>query len=116
MKDFRLNAQHDIEIVNGDFSFVDDKELLRQRVEMLLGTNQGENVLDEDEGIDFKVLLSKTSDEETIRSEIQSALEQLDEGFDIEDFSCVREGRTLVVNFKATDSNGESVESEYVYE
>ncbi|MCM1544697.1 MAG: hypothetical protein NC110_05290 [Ruminococcus sp.] len=116
MRDIKLNSEHDIVINNHDIALVDDNELLRQKVEMLLGTNRGENYLDDEEGIDFQTLLNKNIDETLIRSEFQNALQQIDESFVIDEFVCSKVGRELTVTFRASNSNGETVGGDYQYE
>jgi phage baseplate assembly protein W len=49
----------DIVIKNGEIQMISGANLLKQTVEMILNTNQGEWWLDPDEGINFNNILGK---------------------------------------------------------
>ena len=51
-------------------------------------------------------------DENIVRSEIEQAIEQVDDTLTIDDFSCVfeKDERKLKVNFTAKNSKGDTVE------
>ena len=58
MKGFSTNDDGDV-IVNSSIEMVTDEELLRQKIQRVLGTNKGEWSYDTEEGIDFSVVLRK---------------------------------------------------------
>lgn len=102
-------------VLDTTIQMVEGDELLRQKVERVLGTNKGEWSYDEDEGIDFTAILRKNPDEDEIRATIQEALTKIDETLTIIEFSLSLRGREATIRFKAV--NGEEVEvgGEYTY-
>ena len=111
MKGFMI-ANGDLVIDNNEISTASDAELIRQTIQSIISTNKGEWLLDEEEGIDFDIVLGvKEVDSAVVKSEIQHALEQVDEKLTIEEFSCEYEKgtRRLNVHFKAKNANGEEV-------
>ena len=105
----------DVVINKTTIEMVSDSELLRQKVERVIGTNQGEWSYDTKEGINFKVVLCKNPDEGEIRATIEEALKRIDETFTITDFSLTMKGRIAEIHFKAANSNGEEVGGVYSY-
>jgi hypothetical protein len=55
-------------------------------------------------------------DVDIVRNEIQQGLLQIDSSFIIDDFSCQVNGRDLIVNFSAHNSDGEIVEVNNVWD
>ena len=109
MKSFKLERVSpskgaDIVIFGGKIQFVSGNDLLRQTVETVIGTNNGEWFLDPDEGINFKAILCKSPNMDEVRSEIQKGLLQVDSSLFIQSFEYDVEQRTLNVRFAA--SNG----------
>ena len=49
----------DLSITNNEIDMVDGNELTVQTITQVLSTNKGEWLFDEDEGIDFDVVLGK---------------------------------------------------------
>ena len=104
-------------VVGKTIEIVDGNELIRQKIERVLGTNLGEWSYDPEEGIDFRVILKKNYDEAEIRATIEQALTRLEEPtFTISEFSIETNGRTAKIKFKAANNAGEEVGGEYYYD
>ena len=114
MKGFSVQ-NGDVIVNKTDIEMVDGSELLRQKVELVIGTNKGEWEYDKDEGIDFRVLLCKNPDEDEIRAEIADALTRLDDTFSITEFSMNIADRHANISFKAVNGEGEEVGGSYTY-
>lgn len=115
MKGFHLDDKGDVIMKNGDIEMIDGNELLRQTVQKVMSTNNGEWFLNEDEGIDFHVLLTKSPDADAVRGEIVDALLQVDDTFVLQSFSMERVERTLKVKFSAVNDDGNEVGGEVDY-
>lgn len=117
MKGFALDKNGDVIIENNKIKIVNGKELIRQNVQTVLGTNKNEWFLNIDEGIDFNNILGKKKDDEIIRNEILQGLQQVDSSFVLETFNCEldRKNRKLTIDFKAKNSDGETVEGSSEY-
>ena len=102
-------------VVGETIEMVDGAELLKQKVERVIGTNLGEWSYDKEEGIDFRALLVKNPDEAEIRATIEAALVRIDETLAITEFEMYLDKRTAVINFKAVNDKGEEVGGEYTY-
>lgn len=113
MKGFSM-ADGDV-IVNKTIEMVEDSELLRQKVERVLGTNLGEWIYDVQEGIDFSVVLCKNPNKDEIRATIEQALTHIDDTLTLTDFDLIMEGRKATITFKAIDSDGEEMGVTYTY-
>ena len=100
---------------NGDvvigkmIELVEDDELLRQKVSLVLSTNRGEWAYDTDEGISFPLLFRKNPDEGEIMETIEEALKKIDESFVLTEFSLTMKGRAATINFKAVNNDGVEV-------
>lgn len=114
MKGFSTNDVGDV-IVNKSIEMVTDTELLRQKVQRVLGTNKGEWSYDTEEGIDFSVVLRKNPDEDEIRATIEEALVRIDETFVITSFGLIMDGRKANINFEAVNADGVKVAEGYTY-
>lgn len=73
MKGFKLTSSGDVEIKNNQIQMIEGSELLRQKVECVLGTNKGEWFLNPDEGINFRNILGKRT---PVQEQSNKALEQ----------------------------------------
>lgn len=102
-------------VVDTTIQMVEGDELLRQKVERVLGTNKGEWSYDEDEGIDFPAVLRKNPDEDEIRATIQDALTKIDETLTITEFSLSLRKREATIKFQAVNGEGVEVGGEYTY-
>lgn len=116
IKGFKLNKDGDVVINNGLVAIVDGNKLLRQTVETVLGTNNGEWRLNPDEGINFDYIITKSPDFDVIRSEIIGGLLQVDSSFVLDDYSYNfdKNKRTLNITFKATSKTG-TISGNYSY-
>lgn len=102
-------------VVDKTIEMVDGYELLRQKVELVIGTNKGEWSYDVEEGIDFPVVLRKNPDADEIRATIEEALTRIDDTFAITEFGMTLKGREATISFRAVNGDGEEVGGEYTY-
>lgn len=111
MRGFKLTQAGDVEIRNNKIQMIADDELTRQTIQYLLSTNKGEWFGDESQGINFRNLLGKNVEDDTVKSEILDGLMQIEQSFAITDFSTERnaETRKLDVKFTATTADEETV-------
>lgn len=109
MKDFKLE-NGDTCIKNNDIVFVSGDDLLRQKIEQILGTNKKEWSFDEEEGIPFAELLTKQLDEDRVEDAIQSTLLQVDESLELDELEIETKERTAKINFTVKKRNGETLE------
>lgn len=114
MKGFKL-VNGDINIEGGKIRFIEGNELIKQTVQSVLGTNNREWFLNENEGIDFRKILIKNPNYDVIRSEIIKGLKQVDESFEILDYENILNGRSLYIKFTAINSSNEKIEGGYTY-
>lgn len=96
-------------VVGKTIEMVEGTELLQQKVERVLGTNQGEWNYDAEEGIDFSVILRKNPDDAEIRVEIEQALIRIDETFVVTEYNRSMNGRSASIAFKAVNGKGQEV-------
>ena len=108
MKDLKIK-DGDLVLNNGDIGMVSDKELLVQKVELLLATMQGEWFLDEEEGINRELIFVKENnlDEDMLQDAVYQVLMQVDETFELDEFSADYVNRNLTINFKAHNDTDE---------
>lgn len=119
MTGFALDKNNDVIIENNQINMVNGAELISQTLRTVIGTNCGEWCLNENEGISLKSFLGKTApDEETVRSELEQGLLQIDSSLVLTDFSMDfdSKNRTLSVKFTAENGDGESVEVNNIFE
>lgn len=109
MKEFKLE-NGDICIKNNDIVLISDDNLLRQKIEQVLGTNLGEWSFDEEEGIPFSELITKQLDEDRVEDAIQSTLIQVDESLELDELTIEIEKRTAKIHFTVKKNNGEILE------
>lgn len=118
MKGFALDENGDVLIENNEISIVVGDSLLQQKVWTVLHTNLGEWFFDWNQGIDFSNILSKGTNEELIRYEIERGLSQVDSSFVITEFSYEADmiRRKAKVTFKAQIESGEKVGGELTWD
>lgn len=109
LKDFSLDSNGDIIIRNNDIQLISDKNLTIQKIRMVLGTNKGEWLFNESEGINFGVMLVKNPNEDQILDTVLDGLRQIDETFNITSYSFKTIQRRLILTFTATNENGEEI-------
>lgn len=100
-------------IVAKTIEMCSDAELLRQKVERVLATNQGEWSYDTKEGIHFPTVLRKNYNENDIRATIEHALLKVDETFTLLEFSMGVVKRKASIKIKAVNADGVEVEGVY---
>ncbi len=117
MTGFALDKNNDILIQNNQIQMVNSEELTKQTMRTVVGTNKGEWCLNENEGINFKNILGKNTDEEIIKNEIEQGLSQIDSSFVITSFAMNFDSSTrkLSVDFQAKNSENEAVEIENTF-
>lgn len=102
-------------IVTRTIELAEDPELLRQKVERVIGTALGEWAYDPQEGIDRSVVICKNPSEEKIRATIEDALLHLDDTFSITAFELKMDGRKATVTFTAVNSDSQEIGGTYTY-
>lgn len=110
IKGFKLDDKGDVVIVNNQIQMVEDNDLLLQKVRTVLNTNKGEWWLNENEGINFRCMLTKNPNYDEIRDNIKLGLLQVDDTFQLLSFEHWTEGRKLYIKFTATNSSGQTIE------
>lgn len=109
MKDLQIDkVTGDLVINKNDLSYVKDDALIRQKAQLVLGTNKTEWEYDANEGIDFFTMLTKKPDKDKVFATITDGLQQVDEGIQIDEFEMSHIKRHLIVNFTAALSSGDS--------
>ena len=111
MRGFKLDENSDVEIRNNKIQMIADDELTMQTMKYLLSTNKGECFYNEDEGVNFRNLLGKNIEDDTVKSEILDGIMQISPDYMITNFSAERnaETRKLDVKFTATTADNEAV-------
>lgn len=103
MKGFKLDQSGDVVISNGDIVLVSGVELVAQTVRQVIGTNLGEWLGDEEEGIDFYVILTKNPNYELIQDTINTAVQHVADNLGVEletdNFNFEVIGRSLNISF-----------------
>lgn len=114
MKTFKLNQYGDVVINKNQIELVEGMELLVQTLKQVLNTNLGEWFSDEEEGIDYKVILTKNPNYDLIQDTINTAAQQvayyLDVELETDNFTFEREGRELTISFMVKIDGNESTE------
>ena len=104
MKTFKLDQYGDVVFKDNKIELVHDKEMIMQTIKQVLNTNLGEWFKDEEEGIDFSVILTKNPNYDLIQDTINTAVQQVADvlSIDIEtdNFSFELLGRELKIDFK----------------
>lgn len=117
MKCFKIDENGDVIFNKNDkkIEIVEGTELIKQRIQTVLGTNKKEWDFNKNEGINFKNIITKNPDIDLIKNEIQEGLRQVDETFILTDFSFYQKNRKAVINFLAVNSKNETVSSTISY-
>ena len=112
MKSFKLDQSGDVVIVDNQIQLVEDIELIAQTVRQVLSTNIGEWFSDENEGIDFSVILTKNPNydliQDTINTAVQQVADSLETPLETDNFNFDLSGRNLTVSFTLTLNKEES--------
>lgn len=111
MKTFQLDNYGDVVIKNGQIQMVKDMDLIAQTLKQVLNTNLGEWFGDEEEGIDYHVILTKNPNYELIEDTINTAIQQVADGLGIEletdHFTFEVKGRELTISLTIRNSETE---------
>lgn len=118
MTGFALDQNNDILISNNQIQMINGEEFTRQTVQTVIGTNKGEWSLNEDEGINFKNILGKNTEEEVIKNEIEQGLSQVDGSFILTSFSSAYDSSTrkLNISFEAENNENQKIEIENTFD
>ena len=84
MKTFKLDQNGDIVIDKNKIVLVEGVELVAQTVKQVIGTNLGEWKKDENEGIDFSVILTKNPNNDLIQDTINTAVQKVADTLEVE--------------------------------
>lgn len=116
MKDFALDSVTGDVIIKSKYNkekdiqyTADDKNLTIQKIRMALGTNKGEWKLNEEEGINFHVILTKNPSYDQILDTVQDGLHQIDETLRITSYSFETMKRKLLMKFTASNGKDEDI-------
>lgn len=116
MKTFKLDQYGDVVITNNQIELVEGVELIAQTLKRVLNTNLGEWFGDEDEGIDFYVILTKNPNydlvQDTINTAVQKVADSLGVELETDNFAFDVNGRNLDIAFTLTVNGEESTEIE----
>lgn len=114
MKTFKLDRHGDVVISDNKIELVEDLELIAQTLKQVINTNLGEWFGDEDEGIDYHVVLCKNPNYELIQDTINTAVQKVADSFSIEletdSFTFEVNGRNLTIAFILTANSSDSIE------
>ena len=108
MKGFKLDQNGDVVITDGKIEMVEDIVLIAQTLRQVIGTNLGEWLFDEDEGIDFYTILTKNPNNDLIQDTIKTAVQHAAEilGVEIETgdfaFEIDKKNRSMTIDFPFT--------------
>lgn len=112
MKTFKLDKYGDVVINNNKIELVYDIEMIIQTIKQVLNTNLGEWFGNEEEGIDFHVILTKNPNYDLIQDTINTAVQQVADTLEIDletdDFTFDVIGRELNICFTLTVNNTDS--------
>lgn len=115
MKAFKLDSSGDVVINDNKIEYVSGVELVAQTLRQVLNTNLGEWFGNEDEGIDFSVILTKNPNYELIQDTIDTAVQYVADMLDVEleadNYSYSTEGRQLTVTMDITYTDGDETET-----
>lgn len=111
MKDL-LIKNGDLVFTGTDFRVVEGSEQLKQNVESILKTSEGEYFLDEDLGLNRDNILGKGFDEELARTDIVEAIGQEQRIEEVSQIDFEMSGRDLHINLKMIKADEEKIELE----
>ena len=80
-------APYDLRIEDNAIQMARDEALLAEKLQAVWSTNRGEWSLNPREGVRFSEILRKNPDEDSIRLELEEALEAVDREAELADFS-----------------------------
>lgn len=117
MYGFKLDDNGDLKINGGVIENVRDEELTIQTIKTVLGTNRGEWFLNEDEGVEFSMILGKGVTEDMIRSQVEDAINQVDPTLYLDVFTVQTDKTTreTKVTFTAKRQDGTTASGERTF-
>lgn len=115
MKTFKLNADGDVVIKDNKIEMATDIGVVMQTLRQVCGTNLKEWFLDETEGIDYSVILTKNPNTELIHDTIETAVQkvatQLGVELETDNYNYTINGRTMHITLDITmDDDTETFE------
>ena len=106
MKTFKLDQNGDVVIKKNKIELVEGVELVAQTIKQVIGTNLGEWEKDENEGIDFSVILTKNPNfdlvQDTINTAVQKVADTLGVELETDNFVIETNNRNLSISFTLT--------------
>ena len=103
-------------VLNKDIQMTQGDDFLRQKIEYVINTNQGEWGYDVIEGINRAFVLRKNPDVDEIRSTIEEAVLRVDETLTLTNFKLsVDAKRHATITFTLIKPNGEELGVSYTY-
>lgn len=106
MKTFKLDHNGDIVFKDKKIELVHDNEMVKQTIKQVLNTNLGEWFYDEEEGIDYSIILTKNPNydliQDTINTAVQQVADMLSVDIETDNFNFEVVGRELTINFELT--------------
>lgn len=109
MYGFKLTANGDVSINDGQIETVDGVDLEGQTIKTVIGTNKGEWPFNLNEGVDFRQILGKGVTEDMARSQITSGVHQVNGNRNIENFNYTVDQRSAVIDFTAREQDGSNI-------
>lgn len=86
MKGFKI-VNGDISITDNQIDMVEDVELEAQTMKTVLQTNKGEDVFDENEGINVRQILGKGITADMVQTQVKNGINQVNPDYTVEDFN-----------------------------
>lgn len=112
MKTFKLDTNGDVVISENKIEMVSGVELVMQTLKQVLNTNLAEWFSDEEEGIDYSVILTKNPKSELIHDTVETAVQKVANQLEIEietdNFNYTITGRQIDITFTISLETGES--------
>lgn len=112
MKTFKMDLNGDVIITDGKIEMVSGIELVLQTLRQVLNTNLKEWFGDEDEGIDYSVILTKNPNydliQDTINTAVAKVAEQLEIELETDNFTFENVDRQLKIDFEISLGTGEN--------
>lgn len=103
MKNFKTDQYGDVVITDNQIVLVEDMEFVKQTIRQVLNTNLGEWFNDEEEGIDYRVILTKNPNYDLIQDTINTAVQKVADSLEVEletdNFTFDLKGRELAIAF-----------------
>lgn len=111
MKSFKIDETGDLVIKDNEIEIVDKKDEILQQLRLIFKSNQGEWYFNPEYGLNYKNILTKKPNFDLIRDEIKNGLSQCSDVMSIDyvDVSFDKNLRKLIIEFQATDVDGNTI-------